>query len=351
MIKQCADGASPHTAFQARLLAWYRANGRDLPWRQTPANPYHVWLSEVIMQQTRIAQGTVYWQRFVERWPDVRLLAAADEQEVMRMWQGLGYYSRARHLLQAAREVAAAGGFPSTSGALERLPGVGPYTAAAIASICFGEACAVVDGNVVRVLSRLNAVDTPADTAHGMRLLRALARDVLPAVDAGEWNQAMMDFGAMVCTPKSPRCGDCPLSAECRALAEGKVATLPVKRERTKQRERRLVYVMVVRDGRVALHQRAGRDIWRGLWEPFLVEDAAGGGPLLPAWAATAEPLLMGVRHVLTHQRLTCDFWLLRADGALPPLPSDYRWVTMAEVDRYGLPRVVERVFGLLGDC
>ncbi len=327
-------------------MAWYRANGRKLPWRQTPANPYHVWLSEVIMQQTRIQQGTAYWQRFVSQWRTVEELAAASEQEVMRMWQGLGYYSRARNLHKAARMIADRGAFPSTYDEILQLPGVGPYTASAIASICFEEARAVVDGNVFRVLSRVFDIDTPIDTSPGIKLFHTLAEELLLKENPGEWNQALMDFGALVCTPQGSHCTECPLSEECLARAAGNVDKRPMKRGKTKVRDRHLVYVLAVCRDAIALHQRTANDIWKNLWEPFLMEistDKPSSPSLFPPWAQQAEPLRMGVRHVLTHQRLMCDFWILHAEQQ-PPLPDDFRWVPLDEVDRYGLPRVVLRM-------
>ncbi|MBR5689538.1 MAG: A/G-specific adenine glycosylase, partial [Prevotella sp.] len=208
--------------FTTVLLDWFRENRRPLPWRET-LDPYAIWLSEVILQQTRIAQGTAYWQRFVERWPTVEALAAATEDEVLREWQGLGYYSRARNLYAAAQQIVAMGHFPDTTEEIRRLKGVGDYTAAAIASIAFDLPEAVVDGNVYRVLARHFGIDTPINSTEGKKAFKALAQELLPTGEASAFNQAMMDFGAVQCTPQSPRCLLCPLAETCVARREGRV--------------------------------------------------------------------------------------------------------------------------------
>lgn len=332
-----------HSHLHAPLLGWFARHGRELPWRTYP-EPYRVWLSEIIMQQTRISQGMAYWQRFIAAFPTVERLAGAHEQQVMRLWQGLGYYSRARNLHRAAKLIAAMGAFPRTYAEILRLPGVGPYTAAAIASLCFGEDRAVVDGNVYRVLGRLYAIDTPIDTTQGQRLFRTLAADILPPGRAADWNQAMMDLGAMVCTPRSPQCGECPLSVYCATYTRGTAENYPVKRGKVKQRERRFIYLWVECGGCAALRCRPGGDIWQGLWEPYMME-ATGCEPAdLPAWAEGAVLLRRGVKHVLSHQVLFADAYRVEADRR-PALPADFRWVPLGEVDRYGLPRLVQKLF------
>lgn len=325
------------------LLNWFARNGRDLPWRNEPT-PYRVWLSEVILQQTRICQGTDYWRRFVTTWPTVHCLAAADEQQVMRMWQGLGYYSRARNLHRAAKIIDEMGDFPRTYSEILRLPGVGPYTAAAISSLCFGEQQAVVDGNVYRVLSRLFAIDTPIDSTPGQRLFRDLARDILPAGRAADWNQAMMDLGAMVCTPRSPQCKVCPLQAHCAASTDGMAENYPVKQGKVKQRERRFIYIWVECSGHVALRQRPAGDIWQSLWEPFFMETTGEETAALPAWADKAVLLQSRMKHILSHQVLYADAYRAEVDHR-PTLPEGYQWVPLSEVDRYALPRLVQRLF------
>ncbi len=355
--------------FAATLLRWYEEHGRQLPWRGTH-DAYHIWLSEVILQQTRIEQGRDYWQRFVDRWPSVQLLAEATEEEVLRMWQGLGYYSRARNLLAAARQVVAMGGFPQSVEGLRSLKGVGPYTAAAIGSMAFGLPAAVVDGNVFRVLSRHFGIDTPINSTQGRHVFDELAAQLLPAAKAADYNQAIMDFGATWCTPLSPRCADCPLGDTCVALAHHSVCLLPVKERKLKVQTRRLLYIYIRCKGQTAIHRRGEGDIWQGLWEPLNLSDAAdattaadvlasASSLLGPAFAATnassgfpAPRLTLvrkGVRHVLTHRILLADFYLLETDER-PTLPPDYIWISEADIDAYAIPRLIEILLEAIAD-
>ena len=346
-------------SFSTILLQWFCENGRELPWRET-RDPYAVWLSEIILQQTRIEQGRDYWLRFIERWPTVESLAAATEDEVLREWQGLGYYSRARNLLVAARQIVALGRFPDTFDALRKLKGVGDYTAAAIASIAFDEPVAVVDGNVYRVLSRHFGIDTPINTTEGKKTFSTLAQSLLPPKEASAYNQAMMDFGAIQCTPRSPRCVLCPLQETCDALHTGRTATLPVKQRTLKIRERHLTYIYIRCNGQTAIHRRGVGDIWQGLWEPYMEapsqpppegEEASQTARLqpLPLRGEAGRGLLLrkGVRHQLTHQTLIADFYLLETDER-PPLPEEYVWIDEQELDRYAKPRLVEQLLQLL---
>ena len=259
--------------FAITLLKWFREHGRDLPWRQT-RDPYAIWLSEVILQQTQVKQGWDYWLRFMRRWPTVADLAAATEDEVLREWQGLGYYSRARNLHAAAKQVLARGGFPTTIEGLRQLKGVGDYTAAAIGSIAFDLPVAVVDGNVYRVLARHYGIATPINTTEGKHEFAALAQSLLPEAEASAYNQAIMDFGATQCTPQSPDCDTCPLQETCAAFREGRIGELPVKRRTLKVKERHLIYVYVRCNGYTAIHRRPAGDIWQGLYEPLCVEDS-----------------------------------------------------------------------------
>ena len=259
--------------FAITLLKWFREHGRDLPWRQT-RDPYAIWLSEVILQQTQVKQGCDYWLRFMRRWPTVADLAAATEDEVLRQWQGLGYYSRARNLHAAAKQVLARGGFPTTIEGLRQLKGVGDYTAAAIGSIAFDLPVAVVDGNVYRVLARHYGIATPINTTEGKHEFTALAQSLLPEAEASAYNQAIMDFGATQCTPQSPDCDTCPLQETCAAFREGRIGELPVKRRTLKVKERHLIYVYVRCNGYTAIHRRPAGDIWQGLYEPLCVEDS-----------------------------------------------------------------------------
>ncbi len=322
--------------FASALLRWYAANGRDLPWRHT-TDPYPIWLSEVILQQTRIEQGRDYWLKFMERYPSVQALAEASEDDVLRLWQGLGYYSRARNLHTAARQIVAQGGFPDTLIGIKALKGVGDYTAAAIGSIAFGLPAAVVDGNVYRVLSRHFGIHTPINTTEGKKEFAALAQELLPTSQAAAYNQAIMDFGAMQCTPKNPNCERCPIADTCIALHSHAVNALPVKLKKLTIKTRHLQYVYIrTNEGTTAIHRRASGDIWQGLWEPLLIENAE-----LPAFAGTLIPLRKKVKHVLTHRVLYADFYLLEAQTK-PSLPHDFIWIPETELHRYALPRLVE---------
>ncbi|MDE5784535.1 MAG: A/G-specific adenine glycosylase [Prevotella sp.] len=316
--------------FALTLLEWFRENGRALPWRQTQ-DPYAIWLSEVILQQTQVKQGMNYWLRFMSHWPTVELLAAATEDEVLREWQGLGYYSRARNLHFAARQIVEMGGFPQTLEGIKSLKGVGDYTAAAIGSIAFGLPAAVVDGNVYRVLSRHFGISTPINITEGKKEFSLLANHLLPKKNASAYNQAIMDFGAIQCTPQSPRCLICPLQESCMALREGRVGELPVKMKTLKVKERHLVYIYVRCQGQIAIHRRGKGDIWQGLYEPLLTETVP----------TDAVMLREKVRHVLTHRILLADFYLWELVER-PQLPPDYFWIEEGELDRYAKPRLIE---------
>lgn len=374
-----------HVLFTRTILQWFCANGRLLPWRET-TDPYAIWLSEVILQQTRIAQGMAYWKRFMQTYPTVERLAAADEDDVLRLWQGLGYYSRARNLHAAARQIVDMGGFPCTLETIRTLKGVGDYTAAAIGSFAFDIPAAVLDGNVFRVLARYFGIDTPVNTTPGKKMFAALAQSLLPqntsqrfrpdgfslslsAVSA--YNQGIMDFGALVCTPQTPQCEACPLAETCIALREGCVDNLPVKNRTQRVKARYLTYIYIrwkkkdssaslqtVSEPMVAMRRRGGGDIWQGLWEPYnasLHEDSAATAEaeiidlLHPASSDTLRLLARGVKHVLTHRILLADFYLLETEER-PLLPDDYVWIKESELVHYGVPRLIEKLCLLAAD-
>jgi len=322
--------------FASVLLEWYRENGRDLPWRQTH-DPYAIWLSEIILQQTQVKQGWDYWTRFMHRWPTVEALAAATEDEVLREWQGLGYYSRARNLHFAAKQIVSLGHFPDTLEDIKKLKGVGDYTAAAIASFAFGIPAAVVDGNVYRVLARHFGIDTPINTTEGKKLFATMAQELLPNTQhpspiTSTYNQAIMDFGAIQCTPASPNCMFCPLIESCIAFRENRVAELPVKLKTLKITERHLTYIYVRCNGYTAIHRRGAGDIWQGLWEPWLNNEIPAGAVLLK----------QHVKHVLTHRVLYADFYLWEVTER-PQLPDNYIWIKESEFDDYAKPRLIEK--------
>ncbi len=302
----------------ARLLAWYDRHARVMPWRVGPAeraagarpDPYRVWLSEVMLQQTTVAAVRDYFRRFIARWPDVGVLAAARDEDVMAEWAGLGYYARARNLLKCARAVVARGGFPDTAANLRHLPGIGPYTAAAIAAIAFDEAATVVDGNVERVVARLFAVQTPLPRARPE--LAQLAACLTPTARPGDFAQAMMDLGATICTPKSPACGLCPLRDDCAARAGGIAADLPRKAPKAVKPTRRgTVWALRTPRGWV-VERRPGHGLLGGMagfpgdgWDG----SAGGGAPAAAPWRDAGE-----IRHTFTHFHLILRVMVAEAD-------------------------------------
>ena len=328
-----------NAAFSLTILDWFRENGRELPWRETK-DPYAIWLSEIILQQTQVKQGWAYWERFMRRWPTVDALAAASEDEVLREWQGLGYYSRARNLHYAAKQITALGHFPDTFDEIKKLKGIGDYTAAAIGSIAFGLPTAVVDGNVYRVLSRHYGIKTPINTTEGKKEFTALAQSLLPPSEASAFNQAMMDFGATVCTPKGAHCESCPLAESCEALHTGQINQFPVKLKTLKVKSRHLTYIYIRCQGETAIHRRGKGDIWQGLYEPWLIEE----GENKPDGV---KLIAKNVKHVLTHRVLTADFYLWETN-VRPILPDDYIWIKEKDIDDYGIPRLIDILLGQL---
>lgn len=367
--------------FANTIISWFRENGRALPWRET-RDPYAIWLSEIILQQTRIAQGWEYWERFMAQYPTVEDLAAAHEDEVLKLWQGLGYYSRARNLHTAAKQIVALGHFPDTLEGIKQLKGVGDYTAAAIGSFGFDIPAAVVDGNVYRVLARYFGIDTPINSTQGKKEFAALAQSLLPSSKASDfqsslslvaaYNQAMMDFGAIQCTPQSPKCLLCPLAETCEAMRTNRVAELPVKQKTMKVKTRHLSYIYIRCKGETAIHRRGEGDIWQGLWEPFnasdIAEACASPSSAQASLSSTKfstsltklssfkkelaadlhlsnvdalQLLAQDVKHVLTHRILFADFYLLETE-ARPQLPDDYIWIKEEEIEDYGIPRLIE---------
>lgn len=334
--------------FSRILRGWYRKNGRTLPWRDTQ-NPYHIWLSEIILQQTRVEQGLPYYERFTAAFPTVQDLANATEDQVLRLWQGLGYYSRARNLHAAARQVrdTFGGRFPADYQSIRSLKGVGDYTAAAIASFAFHLPHAVVDGNVYRFLARFTGDATPIDSTAGKKRFAALAQELLDPAHPAEHNQAIMEFGALHCRPVQPRCETCPFQFACHALIHQQVDHLPVKEKKTAVRERRLHYFFVTDGEKILLRRREGRDIWQGLYEFPLVEVPAEGP------AAEPEELLrqLGITgprsritgrdhrtHLLTHQRLHAVIYHVE----VPRLrTAGYTAVALRRLHQYGLPQLL----------
>lgn len=337
--------------FSRTIEEWYAQHRRDLPWRDTD-DPYRIWVSEIILQQTRVEQGLEYYNRFVRRFPDVRSLADADEDEVMRYWQGLGYYSRARHMHAAARSMD--GVFPRTYQGVRALQGVGAYTAAAVCSLAYHMPYAVVDGNVYRVLARYLGVELPIDTAAGRKAFEALAEELLDRRDPALYNQAIMDFGALQCVPRSPRCGSCPLAGRCVASSRGIVDLLPVKVGRIRLKERYFSYIYVHAGDCTYIRKRTGNDIWKNLYELPLVEtgrplseDELRLSPQFRALFPDAGLLSFrrvcgGVRHVLSHRIIHADFYeaVLREDDT--SLDASYQRVRADHLGDYAVSRLIQ---------
>lgn len=339
-------------AFADKILGWYEKNKRDLPWRAT-TDPYKIWLSEIILQQTRVAQGTPYYLRFIEAFPKVADLAVAKEEFVLKLWQGLGYYSRARNLHTAAKMVVEdyGGQFPETYKELIKLKGVGDYTASAISSICFNERQAVVDGNVYRVLSRYFGVPIPINSTAGIKYFKALAQEVLHDNNVRDYNQGIMEFGAIQCTPKSPDCANCPLSDGCVALKEKKTDVWPIKLKKTKVKNRFFNYLVPIcntDNGAKAtlLRQRIGKGIWQNLWEfPLLESDEAmflkdveqGYTKVLDVKCQPIISLFNAdvVVHKLSHQHLYTKFWIVEIDEIVPEA------IPIRELEKYPVPVLI----------
>ncbi len=306
------------------LTQWYLLNKRELPWRKT-SNPYYIWLSEIILQQTRVDQGMAYYLAFVENFPRVEDLANSDESKVLKLWQGLGYYSRARNLHFSAQYIMnqLGGEFPNTYKKLLELKGVGDYTASAVASICFNAPTAVVDGNVYRVLSRIFGIDTPINSTAGIKEFKLLAQELLDLKRPGEHNQAMMEFGAVQCKPQSPNCMDCPASHKCVAFAENRVSVLPVKLKKVKVRKRYFNYLVVQADGFTQLNQRKGKGIWEGLYEFPCVESTIELDEKELVDTVAFNAVVKGnstlklfnpkpIIHKLSHQHIHTKFWIVQ---------------------------------------
>ena len=335
--------------FSEILINWYREHKRELPWRNS-SDPYLIWISEIILQQTRVVQGYDYFIRFIKRFPDVATLAEADEDEVMKFWQGLGYYSRARNLHAAARSMN--GVFPKTYPEVLALKGVGEYTAAAICSFAYDMPYAVVDGNVYRVLSRYLGVETPIDSTEGKKLFASLAGEFLDKSRPAVYNQAIMDFGAIQCTPQNPACLFCPLAGSCMALSKNMVAQLPVKQHKTKMAERFLSYIYVRAGAYTFINKRIGNDIWKNLFELPLIETVTSVTEeellALPEFVSlfdkeevpVVRSVCRNVKHVLSHRVLYANFYEVILPEETKSF-SSYLKIKTSELEQYAVPKLI----------
>lgn len=335
------------------LIGWYNENKRSLPWRDT-VDPYIIWISEIILQQTRVDQGYAYFNRFIEKYPTVDLLANAKEDEVLKLWQGLGYYSRARNLHATAKMIMDQfnGVFPSDYKEVLGLKGVGEYTAAAIVSFAYNHPYAVVDGNVYRVLSRIFAIEDPIDSGRGKRLFAELALSLLDDANPGLHNQAIMEFGALQCVPVSPDCGNCPASSMCMAYARNKVSSYPVKEGKQKTRNRYFHYFDIRNGDSMFLHKRTANDIWQNLYEfPLLETKDDISLEKLSSDEGFKELFLEGkniqikhifqMKHVLSHQIIYATFYRVEADSI--SLGDDYIKIKVNDIDDFPVSRLVHK--------
>lgn len=335
--------------FSNILIHWYLRNKRDLPWRNT-LNPYYIWLSEIILQQTRVEQGTAYYLKFVSHFPKVEDLARASEQQVLKLWQGLGYYSRARNLHFSAQYIVdyLNGVFPSTYNEILKLKGVGDYTASAIASICFNEPTAVVDGNVYRVLSRYFGIETAINSSKGIKDFKTLAQELINIEDSATHNQAIMEFGARMCKPKNPDCNNCPLNNSCVALQKKMVKELPVKKGKVKVSKRFFNYLVVLSsDEKTILNKRIDKGIWQNLYEFPLIESKEKlykkeilNHPVFQELFFEKQLVLKQFNvvekvHKLSHQHLYCTFWTVELFENLP------KGIFWNEFDKFPVPILI----------
>ena len=348
--------------FATTLLTWYKKNKRDLPWRHT-RDPYKIWISEIIMQQTRIDQGLDYYLKFIRRFPSINSLAEASEHDVLKLWQGLGYYSRARNLHQTATVIAndLIGKFPENYHDLLKLKGIGEYTAAAISSIAFHESRPVVDGNVLRFLARFYGINTPINSHSGKIIITNLALKMIDPKQPGEFNQAMMEFGALFCIPRNPKCTECIFQTGCKAFLKNLVANIPVKIQKLSQRKRYFHYLFITyRNNAVYIKKRAGNDIWRNLYDfPFL--EKKENSSLKKMLQDISDYLCIDLminkkitiskeyRHVLTHQVISAKFVTIPLNNLKQYIDLNLRnggvWdsVELSCIDGYPVPRLIEK--------
>lgn len=343
-------------SFNKIIESWYALNKRDLPWRNT-SDPYKIWLSEVILQQTRVNQGMPYYEKFIEKYPDIAAMAAAPEDEILKLWQGLGYYSRARNMHHAAKMVSHEmnGTFPVSYGDILKLKGVGSYTAAAIASIAGNEPVAVVDGNVYRVIARYFGIDTPIDSTEGKKKFLKLANELISKDNPATYNQAVMEFGALQCKPQNPDCPICPLKSSCVALKEKKVDTLPVKSKKTAVKKRYFNYIFFEKSGFAHLQKRPQTDIWANLYEFPLVEteNVIADNKLLMGLPAVKELINgQGVKfvrksfetvHKLSHREIHAAFWYMGVDSGFLINNSSIFEIKIEDLHDYPVSRLTER--------
>jgi A/G-specific adenine glycosylase len=328
--------------FQSRLVRWYNEKKRNLPWRET-SDPYLIWLSEIILQQTRVDQGLNYFLNFKRNFPSIDKLAKASEMEVLNLWKGLGYYSRARNLHETAKIISENynGVFPNTHDEILKLKGIGSYTAAAISSFAFNEPKAVLDGNVFRVLSRLFGMETPINTTQGKKEFQALADELLDRENPANYNQAIMEFGAIQCVPVNPKCYQCPLDFMCEAKARNTVKQLPIKIGKAKITNKYFVFQIFKNEGKVLLEKRTDSGIWKNMFQFPLIEFQDAAEKMTFVQKGKYEYLSSEVKHILSHQHLYCHFVISTSQEK--KVNDTQLWVNIVEFSNYPVPRVIER--------
>lgn len=334
--------------FSEEIINWYHQNKRDLPWRKT-TDPYRIWLSEIILQQTRVDQGLNYFNKFIENYPTIDLLANASEKEVLNHWQGLGYYSRARNLHFTAKLIVNEydGIFPTEYKDVLSLKGVGEYTAAAITSFAYGLSYPVIDGNVYRVLSRVFGIESAIDSTEGKKIFKKLAEELIDTSNPADYNQAIMEFGALQCTPKTPDCENCPLRLACYALKNDLIEVLPKKEKKIKQRNRYFNYIVIIDDDHIYLKERTAKDIWIGLYDFPLVETTEA----IDSFKAiktnfnhskfTLQKKTIADKYILSHQKIYAIFWEVSIENT-NDIDTEFTKIPLKELHNYPVPKLID---------
>ena len=341
--------------FSNKIITWYQQNKRDLPWRDTK-DAYLIWLSEIILQQTRVDQGMEYYKKFAKEFPTVKHLAKADNEKVMKLWQGLGYYSRARNLHATAKIITDTykGTFPNAYADILSLKGIGEYTAAAIASFAFNQPHAVVDGNVYRVLARVFGIETPIDSSQGKKEFYQLANELIDKKNPAMHNQAIMELGAMQCKPANPNCAVCPLNTMCYAYSKKRITELPVKAKKTKTRDRFFNYIVLHHDGNIAINKRIRKDIWTNLYDFPLIETekelteeqflkSAEWNNFTGKTKYTIKAISNCYKHILSHQKIYARFWEIECSKPFEKLIDKNTLIIQEKnIQEYAVPRLIE---------
>jgi len=328
------------------IIKWYHENKRDLPWRRTK-DPYKIWLSEIILQQTRVEQGMSYYLRFVDKYPDINSLALASEQEILKMWQGLGYYSRARNMLETARKIKSESGakFPVNYNEIIKYKGIGQYTASAIASIAFDKPTPVMDGNVKRVVSRIFGINDEINSGKAINQIDSILLELIDHENPGDFNQAMMEFGALHCKPQNPLCETCPLVESCQAYHSGMVDKLPVLLKKAKQKQRKFDYAIILsrKEKKVFfwIRKRTANDIWKNMYDfPLL----GSTGSFIDDKDLELINTSSAYKHQLTHQLITARFYIYLHRSPLPvPRSPDHHLINLSHIDQYPFPRLIDK--------